>query len=74
MESRIASPVTESRNVPTDRLVTDFKEVIHNAKERAVEQAKAADQLVRSRPYQTIGVAIGLGVLIGALASRRWRS
>ncbi len=33
--------------------------------------AKATDRCVREHPYETIGVAFGLGLLIGVLLSRR---
>jgi ElaB/YqjD/DUF883 family membrane-anchored ribosome-binding protein len=33
--------------------------------------AKAADQVIRDHPYQAIGAALGAGVLIGLLLSRR---
>jgi ElaB/YqjD/DUF883 family membrane-anchored ribosome-binding protein len=42
---------------------------------RALEQhalagAKATDQIVRSNPYASIGVAFGLGLLLGVLTRR----
>ena len=39
---------------------------------RRVERAKAADKVVRDHPYQTIGIALGVGVLIGMSARRGW--
>ena len=38
---------------------------------KAVESAKAADKTIRDHPYQSIGVAFGVGLLIGALATRK---
>ncbi len=32
--------------------------------------ARQADQLVREHPYQTMGIALGLGLLIGVLVNR----
>ena len=32
--------------------------------------ARQADRLVREHPYQTIGIALGLGLLIGVLVNR----
>ena len=72
MEARISSPVNETRTLPTERLVDNFKLVAQRAGQKARERAKAADKVVRDHPYQTIGVAVGLGVLIGALARRWW--
>jgi ElaB/YqjD/DUF883 family membrane-anchored ribosome-binding protein len=47
------------------------KETWHHLQESAVERAKAADECIREHPYQTIGVAFGLGTLVGFLLSRR---
>jgi ElaB/YqjD/DUF883 family membrane-anchored ribosome-binding protein len=33
--------------------------------------AKVADQTIREHPYQSIGVAFGLGVLVGYLVTRK---
>ena len=40
-------------------------------RDKAVESAKAADEAVHEHPYQAIGIALGVGALIGYLASRR---
>jgi ElaB/YqjD/DUF883 family membrane-anchored ribosome-binding protein len=47
------------------------KETWNNAREKAAAGAKAADQVIRDHPYQSIGVALGVGTLIGFLLSRR---
>ena len=39
--------------------------------DQAVSQAKMADRMVRDYPYQALGVAVGLGLLVGILAGRR---
>jgi ElaB/YqjD/DUF883 family membrane-anchored ribosome-binding protein len=49
------------------------KELIGRAREQAVERAKAADQVVRENPYQTIAIAFGVGAVIGFLLARRNR-
>jgi ElaB/YqjD/DUF883 family membrane-anchored ribosome-binding protein len=38
--------------------------------EKAVEGAKATDKVIRANPYQSIGIAFGLGILIGVLVTR----
>ena len=38
---------------------------------KAVEGAKVADQAVHEHPYQAIGIALGVGALIGYLVARR---
>ena len=39
--------------------------------ERTIATAKAADRVIREHPYQSLGVAFGLGLLIGVLVNRR---
>ena len=38
--------------------------------ETTAAAAKATDRCIREHPYETIGVAFGLGLVIGVLASR----
>ena len=47
------------------------KEIAGHVREKAVEGVKAADETVREHPYQAIGIAVGVGALIGYLAARR---
>lgn len=47
------------------------KETQRRLQERAIAGAKAADSYIRSNPYQSIGAAFGVGLLIGLLAARR---
>jgi ElaB/YqjD/DUF883 family membrane-anchored ribosome-binding protein len=47
------------------------KDIAGRVRDKAVEGAKAADQVVRDNPYQAIGIAFGVGALIGYLAMRR---
>jgi ElaB/YqjD/DUF883 family membrane-anchored ribosome-binding protein len=49
------------------------KNIVGRVKEKAVEGAKAADQVVRESPYQTIAIAFGVGAVIGFLLARRNR-
>ena len=46
------------------------KEVCKRLQEQTVAAAKATDEAIREHPYQAIGIAFGLGVLIGVLAAR----
>jgi ElaB/YqjD/DUF883 family membrane-anchored ribosome-binding protein len=41
------------------------------AQDQTVQAAKATDGMIRAHPYQTIGVALGTGLLIGAFVARR---
>ena len=47
------------------------KESLHALQEKAIAGAKAADKTIREHPYQSIGVAFGIGILIGVLVNRR---
>jgi ElaB/YqjD/DUF883 family membrane-anchored ribosome-binding protein len=49
------------------------KQAFGRAREKAVEGAKVADQLVRENPYQTFAIAFGVGAVIGFLLGRRNR-
>ncbi len=47
------------------------KEIYGRVREKAVEGAKATDEAVHEHPYQAIGVALGVGALIGYLVALR---
>src|SRR5579862_3513272 len=47
------------------------REIAGCVRDKAVEGAKAADEAVREHPYQAIGIALGVGALVGFLAARR---
>ena len=46
------------------------KELVGRVREKAVERAKAADQVVHENPYQTIAIVFGVGAVIGFLLAR----
>jgi ElaB/YqjD/DUF883 family membrane-anchored ribosome-binding protein len=41
------------------------------AKKKVTAGAEAADETIRSHPYESLAVALGVGVLLGALLRRR---
>lgn len=53
--------------------VDKAKALYDTLQEKTVAAAKAADQTVREHPYQAIGIAFGIGLLIGVLAARSRR-
>jgi ElaB/YqjD/DUF883 family membrane-anchored ribosome-binding protein len=73
MESRTQTlpPTDDLHACATDKLVAELKTVMQRAEQKAVERAKKADRVVRDHPYPTIGLAFGLGLLIGILARRK---
>lgn len=47
------------------------KETGRKLQERTAAGARATDRAIREHPYQSIGVAFGVGLLIGVLVNRR---
>ena len=47
--------------------------VYRDVREKAAEGAKRADEYVRANPYQSIAVALGIGLLAGVLLGRSSR-
>ena len=47
------------------------KAICGRACDKAVEGAKAADEAVHEHPYEGIGIALGVGALIGYLVAHR---
>ena len=48
-----------------------LSEVEEEAMRRAREVAEAADEYVRENPWQSVGIAAGVGLLVGLLLARR---
>lgn len=51
--------------------VTASRESLENLREQAKEQLDRADDVVRTHPYQSIGLAAGVGAVLGFLLARR---
>ena len=77
-EAMITGPVAEQG---AGTKLADIKERLQDARVRlgdaygrarhnVVEGAKYADQTIREYPYYSIGLALGIGVLLGALIRR----
>jgi ElaB/YqjD/DUF883 family membrane-anchored ribosome-binding protein len=47
------------------------KSTFHRIRRSAVDQAKRADDAVRSHPYESIGIALAAGLVIGWAVSKR---
>src|SRR5690349_25160544 len=48
------------------------KKLYSRVEAKAVDCAKAADETLQEHPYQAMGIALGVGALIGYLVSRRY--
>ncbi len=46
------------------------KDTCEDLQQKAADGARATDKVIREHPYQSIGVAFGVGLLIGVLALR----
>jgi len=58
-----------------DRLAAALDEgkvVWTRVKDRAIEGAHTTDRVIRSHPYRAMTIALGVGAVIGLLASRRY--
>jgi ElaB/YqjD/DUF883 family membrane-anchored ribosome-binding protein len=47
------------------------KATCERLQDKTVEAAKATDHVIREHPYESIGIAFGVGLLIGVLVGRR---
>jgi len=47
------------------------KETARKLQEKTVAGAKATDKVIRENPYQSIGIAFGVGIAIGLLINRK---
>jgi ElaB/YqjD/DUF883 family membrane-anchored ribosome-binding protein len=69
-----ASEIGERGKAARERLSAALevaKETQRKLQARALAAAKATDHLIREHPYQSLGVAFGLGMLIGVLLNRK---
>ncbi|HEY1172166.1 MAG TPA: DUF883 family protein [Verrucomicrobiae bacterium] len=67
--------VAEERVVAARKRITAVldkgKDAIEHVQDQAVAGVKAADKTIRAHPYESIGIALGVGALIGYLLARR---
>ena len=54
-----------------DKAIVSARHTCEQAKQKVRKGIEDADELVRQKPYQSIGLAFGAGLLIGALVL--WR-
>lgn len=62
--------VEELREQLQERL-DRLKATYQGAEDRVISAATAADQSIRQNPYQSLGIAAGVGVIIGLLLNRK---
>jgi ElaB/YqjD/DUF883 family membrane-anchored ribosome-binding protein len=69
-----ASELSEKGSAARERLsaaLESAKETGKRLRERTIAGARATDKVIRENPYQSIGIAFGVGILIGILIRRR---
>ena len=81
METRYESGSQTAQNVSHEiaetgrEAASKLSAALANAKTKIQEQttasARATDRAIREHPYESIGIAFGVGVLIGVLINRR---
>jgi ElaB/YqjD/DUF883 family membrane-anchored ribosome-binding protein len=66
--------------VDVQKFMEDIKAVVHDGEQllkvgarelkgKAITSAKSTDKMVRSHPYQTLGIMLGVGLIVGLLAN-----
>ena len=53
------------------RALESAKATCQRLEEKTVAAAKATDHAIREHPYESIGIAFGLGLLVGVLVTRK---
>jgi ElaB/YqjD/DUF883 family membrane-anchored ribosome-binding protein len=66
--------VREKANTAVEKgraMVESARESLGRVPEKAADAARATDECIRDHPYQSIGIAFAVGLLIGVLINRR---
>ena len=69
-----AQGVGEKAHEARERLAValeNAKVTCRRLEEKAIQGAKATDKVIREHPYESIGIAFGIGLLIGVLVNRK---
>ncbi len=67
--NRIESEKGELRE-KLENAIHKAKEACERLQEQTAAAAKATDKTIREHPYQALGVALGVGILLGLLIQR----
>ena len=63
--------LSEATRVQLEATLARIKTRGERLKHQALAGARATDRVIRQHPYQSMGVALGLGVLVGVLLRRK---
>jgi ElaB/YqjD/DUF883 family membrane-anchored ribosome-binding protein len=62
---------TKEARVRLKEAMEKAKVSLHGLEDKALEGARATDKVIREHPYQSLGIAFGVGLLLGVLVNRR---
>jgi ElaB/YqjD/DUF883 family membrane-anchored ribosome-binding protein len=62
---------SEKAAAARERVTAALNQTWQGAKTRALDGAKATDEVLREHPYHAIGIAVGVGAALGYLLARR---
>jgi ElaB/YqjD/DUF883 family membrane-anchored ribosome-binding protein len=51
--------------------IESAKTTCHRMEEKTIAAAKVTDRTIRDHPYESIGIAFGVGLLVGVLVGRK---
>jgi ElaB/YqjD/DUF883 family membrane-anchored ribosome-binding protein len=63
--------MTESEREAANKFSAALSNAKQKLQEKTKDSAEATDKAIREHPYESIGIAFGIGVLIGVLINRR---
>src|SRR4051812_21148008 len=66
-----ASEMAEAGRETARRFGTAWESTKNNIQEKATTSARATDRAIRDHPYETLGIAFAIGVLLGVLINRK---
>jgi ElaB/YqjD/DUF883 family membrane-anchored ribosome-binding protein len=76
-EAMLAGPVSEAATSRISEIKSRLEsaqeklvDIYGSARRKVVAGAKYTDQAIRSHPYESLAIALGVGVLLGALLRR----
>lgn len=69
MKSSVES-MAEGLGDAKEEMQNRLSDAWETGREKFGDYAQATDRVIREKPYQSIGIALGLGVLIGMLLNR----
>ena len=66
-----AAEMTEHGREAAGRLAAALESARNRMQESTIASARATDRAIRDYPYPSLGIAFGVGILMGLLISRR---